>query len=286
MTAEMLRFTKMQGVGNDFVVVDGRKLVELDWPGLAVKLCERRFGVGADGLLVLSDTPMADFKMNMFNPDGSPDVCGNGLRCISRYAADRNIVSSDCMEILTLAGVREAKLNKDTHGIVHSVTVGMGLPLFAPVDIPMLVNGDRVFDFPLKLKDNEELTITALSTGSTHSIVFVGELPDDETFFRVSPLVENHPFFPERTSLMWCKAERPGLISMRIWERGAGETLGCGTGACAAGVAAILHGFAMPGEPVIIKSEGGELVIRWKDSEPIEMTGPAEYVYEGIYSLT
>lgn len=283
-----LAFSKMQGVGNDFVVVDGRARQSMAWNEAAIVLCDRKFGVGADGLLVLDNSKVADFAMRMFNPDGSPDVCGNGLRCIARYAVERGLLARDEMQIETLVDVRSAVVNRSESGGIESVTVAMGEPRFAARDIPAdSGNPDaRLIDYPLPLLDGESLTITALSTGSTHSVTFSKELPDDATFFRVSPLVENHPIFPERTSLMWCKVAAPNRLQMRIWERGAGETWGCGTGACAAAVVAIQRGFAERDSPVYVASKGGELHITWKTDGKIVMTGPAKFVFEGIFVLS
>ena len=277
------KFTKMQGVGNDFVVIDGRERQDTDWPALAVQMCDRHIGVGADGLLVLDNTPSADFLMRMYNPDGSSDICGNGLRCIARYAWEHNIVQSEEMRILTLAGVRAAQLHLDAWGNVQSVTVDMGQPVFVPADIPMRIADDRVFNYPLLLTDGTTLPITALSTGSAHAVTFIDVLPADEIFFQISPQVENHSLFPERVSLMWCAPESPTRLRLRIWERGAGETWGCGTGACAAAVAAILHNHAASYTPITVASKGGELIIHWQPGDTIQMTGPAQVVYEAVY---
>jgi diaminopimelate epimerase len=280
-----LVFTKMQGVGNDFVLVDARRTGGQDWSGLAMELCDRRTGIGADGLLVLDDTAFAEVMMRMYNPDGTPDVCGNGLRCVARYAVERGLVESDSLRIGTLAGTRAAQVHRDGEGHILSVTVSMGQPRFDPDAIPICVAQGPVIDFPLELDSGTILPITALSTGSTHSVTFGESLPDDARFFTLSPQVENHPLFPDRTSLMWCVLEADARLRMRIWERGAGETWGCGTGACAAAVAAILHGWAEQGEPVTVASRGGELIIRWREGEPIAMTGPAAFVFEGVYPL-
>lgn len=277
-------FTKMQGVGNDFIVLDGRGQSGRDWHELAVTLCDRHTGVGADGLLVLGETAKADFAMQMFNPDGTPDVCGNGLRCIARYASEHSIVTVDAMQILTLAGTHEVHLVRDGQARIEAVRVDMGLPRFAPADIPMLASADRIINYPLRLQDGSTLLITALSTGSAHAVTFADTLPDDETFLRISPQVEQHSAFPERVSLMWCVPEGLNRLRMRIWERGAGETWGCGTGACAAGVAAVIQGLAQAAQPVNVASNGGTLTIRWQQGDRIEMTGPARVVYEGEYT--
>lgn len=282
---DILPFTKMQGVGNDFVVVDGRHAGDTDWSVLAMEMCDRRTGVGADGLLVLDGTYNADFMMRMYNPDGTPDVCGNGLRCIARYAVENRIVEADTMRIATLAGVRAAQIHRDADGAICSVTINMGAPRFDPPSIPMRVPLEQVLDYPLELEDGRILTLTALSTGSTHAVAFVEKLPEDSTFFSLSPQVEEHPLFPDRTSLMWCQVEAPAELRLRIWERGAGETWGCGTGACAAAVAAVLHRQAQPNAPVLVRSRGGELQVRWDPEGSIEMTGPAVTIYHGAYPL-
>lgn len=278
-------FTKMHGVGNDFVVIDGRCHNDRDWSALAVEMCDRHSGIGADGLIVLERTLFADIMMRMYNPDGTPDVCGNGLRCVARYAVEEGLATKDTLYIGTLAGVRRAQIHRDAQGKPTLVTVTMGEPQFDPASIPMRVAQEPVVDFPLELADGEVLTITALSTGTPHAIVFVPDLPEDSRFFTLSPQVERHPLFPERISLMWCVLEEPNTITMRIWERGAGETWGCGTGACAAAVAAILKNCASPDSPIKVRSRGGELAIRWRPGSEIEMTGPAERVYEGRYPL-
>jgi diaminopimelate epimerase len=283
--ASLLAFTKMQGVGNDFVVVDGRAQGDRDWSALAVELCDRQFGIGADGLLVLDDTRLANIMMRMYNPDGTPDVCGNGLRCLARYAVERGIVTGEALRVGTLAGVRSARMHRDAAGEITAVTVSMGQPRFDPPSIPMQVMAERVQDYPLELEDDTVLSISALSTGSTHTVTFVPILPTDELFFTISPQVEHHPLFPDRTSLMWCQVEAPERLLLRIWERGVGETWGCGTGACAAAVAAILHNYAPAGEPITVASRGGELIVRWREGEEMEMTGPAVYVFEGVYRL-
>ncbi len=275
-------FTKMQGVGNDFVVVDGRG--KENWPALAVEMCDRQRGVGADGLLVLDASPVADILMRMYNPDGSPDVCGNGLRCLARFAVERGIVQTDILNVQTLAGVRSAEVLRDGAGTIYAVRVDMGLPRFEPQDIPMRVALNPVVDYPLELEDGQILTVTALSTGSTHTMAFVPTLPNDLEFFALSPQVEHHSLFPERTSLMWCEREGVSRLKLRIWERGAGETWGCGTGACASAVAAIVKGLVPPDKPVTISSKGGELSISWQPSQTIQMTGPAEFVYNGVYA--
>ncbi len=281
-----LNFSKMQGVGNDFVVIDGRGHSDFDWSGLAIEICDRRMGVGADGLLILDNSSIADITMRMYNPDGTPDVCGNGLRCIARYAVERAIVNSSTLTIATLAGVRTAAVMRSAAQDSVQVKVGMGQPKFEPEQIPMLLTSEQVLNFPLNIEGETTLFITAMSTGSTHTVIFGDTLPGDEQFFSLSPKIEHHPLFPDRTSVMWCQYKGDNQIEMRIWERGAGETWGCGTGACAAATAGILLGYATEEIPVTVVSRGGKLNIQWNRVDEIQMTGPAEFVFEGTYNIS
>jgi diaminopimelate epimerase len=277
----ILPFIKMQGVGNDFVVVDARGWLETDWSAVAVRLCRRHYGIGADGLLVIGDAPEADARMEMFNPDGTRDFCGNGLRCVARYVADRaGRGESAVLRLATLAGVRHAEVRRIERRTV--VTVDMGEPAFAPEAVPVITDGSDALDMSLALA-SASIRIAALSTGSTHAVTFVDALPDDRTFETISAEVETHPAFPERTSLMWVRRDAPDRLTMRIWERGAGETLGCGTGACAAAVAARLRGLTR--SPVTVATGGGELTVEWEPGSRIRMTGPAEYVFHGSVRL-
>ena len=222
-TPDTIPFIKMQGVGNDFVLVDARELPDMEWSGLAVEICRRHFGVGADGLLVIDQSSIADAAMRMFNPDGTPDVCGNGLRCVARFLADREQDPKYPfhLRIATLAGPREATV----YGDGPTVSVDMGKPRFAPDEIPMRVSGGDVADYPLMVV-GERIVITALSTGSTHTVIFDKSLPADERFERLSTRIEHHSLFPDRTSVLWTRIIDRTSIELRIWERGVGETLG------------------------------------------------------------
>jgi diaminopimelate epimerase len=274
-------FTKMQAVGNDFVLVEAGRLAGTDLAALAVRICDRHYGAGADGLLVVRPVARDAVEMRMHNPDGTPDFCGNGMRCVARYALDRGLVADSPLTIHTISGPRRATIEPTPLGEIPLIQVEMGSPAFHPAEIPMAIDGASAIDFMLPLAQ-ETLRITALSTGTTHTVIFVPDLPGDERFAAVSGEIERHPLFPERTSVMWCRMDAPDRIAMRIWERGAGETWGCGTGACAAVVAAILHDYAPAGRPVTVRSRGGELTVRWTPGDGILMTGPAETVYEAI----
>lgn len=282
-----MRFTKMQGVGNDFVVIDAAELPhEASLSELAATLCDRKFGVGADGLLVVSETgPDALFRMRMFNPDGSEDMCGNGLRCVSLWASRAGWLGMETeFAVAVKDGFRAVRvLSADPDGRNGLIGVDMGVPQFAPAEIPFCAPAEMaaITRYPLTV-DGEPLTLTALSTGSTHTVIF-GPPPSEEVFQRVSPLLETHPLFPERTSVLWATPETDTRFAVRIWERGAGETWGCGTGACAVGVAAVVNGLSAPGVPIDVVSKGGTLQITWAGVESsVAMVGPAQVVFDGV----
>ncbi len=284
-----MRFTKMQGVGNDFVVVDGGDLPShVLLPALAVQTCDRKFGIGADGLLVVSrDAPGAAFGMRMFNPDGSEDMCGNGLRCVSLHALRAGGLAGQTeFTVAVKGGTRAVRLlDVAEDGRTATLGVDMGVPQFNAERLPFCAPaGTRVVGYPLTV-GGETYPVTVVNTGSTHTVIFGIVPPDEATFQRVSPLIENHPLFPERTSVLWATPQGDSKVLVRIWERGAGETWGCGTGACAVGVA-VLGGFSPAGTPSDIVSKGGTLRITWPgEGASVDMIGPAQIVYDGDFAL-
>lgn len=291
-SGELLPFTKMQSVGNDFVVIETTKWPEgTDWEKTAIGVCDRHFGVGSDGLMLFlpAESPEADFRMRMFNPDGTEDMCGNGLRCVIYYGYKKGLIAAQGIASTIAGSVKYAF----PHGALpdrHKVITVFGAPRFAPADLPMSVSGlSRVIDFPLALSDDLTLTISTVSTGTTHTVIWTDELPDDDTFFHLSPLIENHPLFPERTSVMWARIDSPDTVTIRIWERGAGETLGCGTGAAAVAVLGKEEGRLTNGS-VTIRSKGGQLGVEYSqyaDAQKesfIRMSGEASIVFEGSIS--
>ncbi len=292
MNAKFL-FTKMHGTGNDFVVLnDFRQTLpnNFDFASFAQQSCARNFGIGADGLLLLTkpDTNAqkhgAQIRMRMWNPDGSEDMCGNGLRCIAQLAHRSGAVSTSQFTAQTLAGLRDCEVLED-----GNVRVAMGQPSFDFATIPFAPSAHLKSSIEYSIAVGEEILphVSTLSTGSTHTIIFVYELPNDEMFLRLSPQIENHAWFPQRTSIMWAQVLDRENIRLRIWERGVadeksgatGETLACGTGACATAVAAQMTHRC--GETVRIHSRGGELKISWREGGEIHMTGAAKVVYEG-----
>jgi diaminopimelate epimerase len=273
-----MQFAKMQGVGNDFVVVALEDTPTYHLPNLARTLCARHTSIGADGLLVIGKSSSdAAFTFRMFNPDGSEDMCGNGLRCAALWAFHRNLVSHGHFNVDTKDGKRDCFL-VSVDDLTAVVRVNMGEAKFSSHELPVI--GDRAdyVHYPISVLD-QSLYATIVNTGSTHSVVFIDGPVDDVTFFKYSPPFENDPMFPERTSVIWTWQTGEDRFSIRIWERGAGETLGCGTGACAAAVAAVVNKKAKHGDQVVISSKGGDLIIAWTDI--IWMTGPAVLVYTG-----
>jgi len=278
----------MQGVGNDFVVLDAAALPpSLSLTELAIRLCERHLGIGADGLLVISrDVPGAAFQMRMFNPDGTEDMCGNGLRCASLWAFRAGWLNGAKEFVIAVKeGVRAVRMQEVADSGQSAIFgVDMGVPLFEPEALPFCAPaGQRIIQYPLTV-GQEAYAITTINTGSTHTVIF-GDAPTEEIFQRVSPLIENHPLFPERTTILWATRQSDNGFSVRIWERGAGETLGCGTGACAVGVAAVVNGLCAPGRPTDIVSRGGILRITWPgENQSVDMIGPAHFVFEGEFA--
>ncbi len=281
-----MQFTKMQGVGNDFVLVDEANApAHTDWNEMARQVCARHISVGADGLLLVGRTAAdADLSMRMFNPDGSEDMCGNGLRCAALWAHRAGWTQTMRFTVATKEGPRRVEM-LDTDDAPGLLRVDMGVPRFAPADIPFvgasdLANFDsQILQYSLEV-DGGTFPIASLSTGSTHTVIF-GDAPSEETFQRVSPRIETHPLFPERTSVLWATLTGQSRITVRIWERGAGETWGCGTGACAVGVAARAL-MLVPASPIDVVSKGGTLCIDWPGAgQNIRMTGPAQVVFEG-----
>jgi diaminopimelate epimerase len=299
-------FTKMHGLGNDFILVDCRNLELGTLPAfrqaenpelkteylayrqavselgtLAEHLCHRRFGIGADQLLLLYTSDIADFKMRIFNADGSEvEMCGNGIRCFARYIWDRGLSEKDMLSVETMAGIIKPIRAGDM------VTVDMGEPVLEgrliPVNIPPHPPLDKggnggVKDFHLKI-ENEEFKITCVSMGNPHAVIVVDEV-DAFNVKRYGPLIEVNRFFPKRTNVEFIQIITSERIKMRVWERGSGETMACGTGASAVAVAANLLGLA--GRRVCVELPGGELLIEWKEDNRVYMTGPAVEVFSG-----
>lgn len=281
-----LGFTKMHGIGNDFILIDCRNFVPDDPAGLALRLCHRRFGIGADQLLLIEDSERADFRMRIYNADGSEvEMCGNGIRCFAKYIWDRGLSEKDRLNVETKAGI----IRPERAG--EMVRVDMGEPVFAPDKIPVNIIQDsrfkiqdkeaRIVDYPLRVEDREFL-ITCVSMGNPHAVIVV-ENVDNFDVGRYGPLIEHDALFPKRTNVEFIQVTGRDNIRMRVWERGSGETMACGTGASAVAVAACVKGLA--GSLVNVTLLGGKLVIEWKEGGHVYMTGPAVEVFEGQFDL-
>jgi diaminopimelate epimerase len=278
-----LPFVKIQGAGNDFVVLDSLShplAPETDFATLAIALCDRHFGVGGDGLLLLdrAQEGQADVRMRMWNPDGSEDMCGNGLRCIVRLAHERGHAEWE-FEVQTLAGTRRARVEDS-----RDICVEMGEPQWDAASIPLdtsLIQGQPQ-EFFLELGGERVGPLCSVSTGSTHTVLWTDEKTVARWFEEWSPVLETHPAFPERSSILWAQVLAPTESRVRIWERGVGETLACGTGACAVAVAAMRTGRTNQ-RVMKVQSRGGTLAISWYEGEPIWKSGPAQVVFSGVW---
>ena len=275
-----LRFAKYQGTGNDFVLIDGldEPLPIVDWPAVANFLCDRHYGVGADGVLLLSRGAAAPFAMRVLNADGSePQMCGNGIRCLARYLHDSGRVGQGAFEVETGAGVIRPEVLPDLQ-----VRVDMGKPRLTRSEIPMLGPPDeRVVEEPIGAGFGTVL-VTAVSMGNPHAIMFVPDV-DAIPLRDWGPRIERHEMFPERTNVEFVQVMGPNHANMRVWERGSGITLACGTGACATLVAGVLAGRME--RDAVIHLPGGPLAIRWEEDGHVWLTGPAEPVFTGEVTL-
>ena len=274
-----MRFVKMQGIGNDYVYVDCiRQPLPNDIASLATKISDRNFGVGGDGLILICPSDKADARMRMFNNDGSEsEMCGNGVRCVAKFVYDHGIAKKTSLAIETGRGVLKLEL-ETAGGKCHQVRVDMGEPILIAENIPTTLLGTPPLEVPLVI-DGVELKVTCVSMGNPHCITFVKEITN-ELVLGIGPKVEKHSAFPRRTNVEFVRVDNPGEITMRVWERGSGETLACGTGACAVAVAGVLTG--RTDRSIIAHLRGGDLRLDWsKTDNHVFMTGPAVEVFQG-----
>jgi diaminopimelate epimerase len=276
----MLRFVKYHGAGNDFILVDGLSAQAAIRPAQAIQLCDRHFGIGADGVILALPSKIADCRMQLYNSDGSEaEMCGNGLRCLVRFAWDEGLIRKTELTVETLAGLRRARLA--VHGPrVIEISVEMGSPLLLASDVPTTLAAPTAsaVEAPLVM-DDTLWHVTALNTGVPHCVIFV-EDAEATNWRTIGPRIAAHPAFPQKTNVMFTQLVAQDHLYVRPWERGAGPTLACGTGACAAAIAAVLTGRA--GRDVQVTLPGGTLRIQWDaGSNQIIMTGPAERVFVG-----
>lgn len=275
-----MKFTKMQGLGNDYVYVNGFEERIENPSEMAVKVSNRNFGVGSDGLILINPSEKADFEMEMYNADGSRgEMCGNGIRCVAKYVYDYGLTDKTHISVETLGGIKYLDLTVEDRKVVL-VRVDMGSPILTPAQIPVIADEAEAVAVPI-LVDETEYQMTCVSMGNPHAVIFMDDIEHLE-IEKIGPKFEHHERFPNRVNTEFVKVLDRQTASMRVWERGSGETLACGTGACAVAVACILGGYTE--NKVTVKLLGGDLLIEWdREQNKIYMTGPAEVVFDGVW---
>ncbi|MEE8618902.1 MAG: diaminopimelate epimerase [Dehalococcoidales bacterium] len=282
-----MNFTKVQGAGNDFILVKTSDM-QRDWSPVARALCDRHFGVGGDGLLLVLPSVVADFQMRIFNPDGSEaEVCGNGLRCLAIYTVDKGLTSAEVQEISveTRSGIRRITLHYDEDKLTK-IQVGMGEPGFEAKDIPVMIEPGRgnlidikpILDYQI-IVDGEELFLSFVSMGNPHAVYFWQYSVTNFPLSQLGPKIEQHKMFPQRVNFEVARIINRQFIEARVWERGVGETLACGSGACAVAVTAQLHGYI--DNKVAVKLPGGILEVEWNGGGEVFLSGPVAVVFTG-----
>lgn len=274
-----MKFTKMHGIGNDYVYVNCFEETVENPSETAVKVSDRHFGIGSDGLILICPSEVADFEMAMYNADGSRgEMCGNGIRCVAKYVYDKGLTDKTSISVETLAGIKYLDLTVE-EGKVTLVKVNMGVPKLQADEIPVIAESDEVINQPL-MAGGREYAVTCVSMGNPHCVTFLEEDVRELDLPLIGPAFENHEKFPKRINTEFVNVIDRKTLRMRVWERGSGETLACGTGACATAVAAILNGLTE--EEVTVQLLGGDLNIRWdRDENLVYMTGPATMVFDG-----
>lgn len=287
-----MKFTKMHGCGNDYIYVNGfREHVPQEKKAEAVRfLSDRHFGVGGDGVIFINPSREADFEMEMFNADGSrAQMCGNGIRCVAKYVYDKGLTDSEHITVVSAGSVKCLDLTverpegePEVRGVVTRVRVNMGSPVLEPGRIPVIADGESVINEPIYVEE-QEYSMTCVSMGNPHAVVFAENVADWK-LEKIGPLFENHVRFPERVNTEFVEVLDRQTVFMRVWERGTGETLACGTGCCATAVACVLNG--LTDTRITVKLLGGELQIEWdREENTVYMTGPAAVVFEGEVEL-
>lgn len=278
----MIKFTKMQGLGNDYVYIErltGQNIIEENLQEFIQKTSNRNFGVGSDGVIFIDKSDVADFKMTMYNQDGSQaEMCGNGIRCVGKFVYDKGFTKKQKITVETLAGIKVLTFTIQ-NGKVEKVKVDMGEPILIPEEIPVIANKELVTDLNLQVED-KDFKFTCVSMGNPHAITFIKDNVKEFDINKYGKIVESDNHFPNKTNVEFINIVDKSNIKMRVWERGAGETLACGTGACASAVAAVLNEFTE--RKVNVELLGGILEIEWdKENNHVYMTGTATTVFEG-----
>lgn len=278
---EEILFTKMHGLGNDYIYINCLASTPRDIEQLAVEMSRQDTGLGSDGIILICPSERADFRMRIFNADGSEArMCGNGSRCVGKYVYDYGLTDSRTVTLETLGGIKTITLYTGPDGLVESATVDMGAPDFSPEAVPV-VSAESLINVPVDVPAGE-FRVTAVSMGNPHGVIFT-EDPADVDLAVVGPELERHPMWPERANIEFVSVDSPDHLTMRVWERGSGETRACGTGACACVAAAMKLGLVDAGREVTVALPGGDLRIRCNADGHLLMTGPAVTVAEGRY---
>lgn len=278
-----IKFTKMHGIGNDYVYINCFEQTIENPEELAIKMSPRRFSVGADGVILICPSDVADAKMRMFNLDGSEGkMCGNGIRCVGKFVYDNGIAHKNTVTVETLSGIKILEIT-DVGGKASSITVDMGKAEFAPDKIPAIADCDTIIDATITV-DGNDYQITALSMGNPHAVVFCDEI-DSLNLEKLGPNFEHHEMFPEQVNTEFIRVIDDHTLQMRVWERGSGETFACGTGACAAAVAAVENGYCKRDTEITVHLVGGDLLITYKSDGTVFMRGGAEKVFDGVYEI-
>ena len=277
-----MKFTKMHGIGNDYVYVNCFEESVKNPAEVSKFVSDRHFGIGSDGLILISPSAIADFRMNIYNADGSQaEMCGNGIRCVAKYVYDYGLTDKTEISVETLAGIKYLRLQVE-NGKVASVEVNMGAPILEPKEIPVAVEESPVVNVPVEVK-GKIYHMTCVSMGNPHAIIFINNVKDLD-IAAIGPYFENHTVFPKRTNTEFVEVLDRNTVNMRVWERGSDETLACGTGACATTVACILNDKTE--NEVTVHLLGGDLKIRWdREANQVYMTGPATVVFDGEITL-
>ena len=280
-----MKFTKMHGIGNDYVYVNCFEENVKDPSAVAKFVSDRHFGIGSDGLILIKPSDVADCEMDMYNLDGSSGaMCGNGIRCVAKYAYDHGLVKKTSISVATKSGIKYLDL-AIKNGKVSFVKVNMGSPILQAKQIPVVAETEEVIDAPIEV-NGTTYHFTGVSMGNPHAIVYMDDI-DNLDIEKIGPAFENHIAFPDRVNTEFVKVIDHHTLQMRVWERGSGETLACGTGACAVAVASVLNGHVDGNSPVTVKLLGGDLQIFWNRQENlVYMTGPATTVFDGEIDLS
>lgn len=277
-----MKFTKMHGIGNDYVYVNCLEEQVENPSQTAMLVSDRHFGIGSDGLILICPSKVADFEMVMYNADGTRgEMCGNGIRCVAKYVYDYGLTDKKQISIETLAGIKYVNLTVE-NGKAVLIKVDMGRPVLQPSDIPIIADKERVLAEPIVV-DGKEYAMTGVSMGNPHAVVFIDDVKNLE-IEKIGPAFEHHQRFPKRINTEFVKVLDRKTVEMRVWERGSGETLACGTGACATVVACVLND--LTDEEVTVRLLGGDLLIKWdREADTVFMTGPAAVVFDGEIDL-